>query len=71
LPVLAEQWAQDLSRLAPLAVRAMLAICDGTVDGTLTAEMARQWVERCNRSNDLQEGLRAVLEKRTPEFSGD
>lgn len=71
LPVLAEEWAQGLSRLAPLAVRAMLAICDGTVDGTLTAEQARQWVERCNRSNDLQEGLQAVLEKRTPEFRGD
>ena len=71
LPVLAEQWAQGLSRLAPLAVRAMLAICDGTVDGTLTAEQTRQWVERCNRSNDLQEGLQAALEKRTPEFSGD
>lgn len=71
LPVLAEQWAQGLSRLAPLAVRAMLAICDGTVDGTLTAEQARQWVERCNRSNDLKEGLQAALEKRTPEFSGD
>jgi enoyl-CoA hydratase/carnithine racemase len=71
LQVLAEQWAQDLSRLAPLAVRAMLAICDGAAEGTLTAEQARQWVERCNRSNDLQEGLQAVLEKRTPEFSGD
>jgi enoyl-CoA hydratase/carnithine racemase len=70
LPALADDWAERLAGLAPLAVRAMLAVCNGTADGTLDAEQARAWVERCNRSNDLQEGLQAAIEKRTPKFSG-
>jgi enoyl-CoA hydratase/carnithine racemase len=71
LPVLADAWARQLSRLAPLAVRAMLAICDGMAEGGIEQKEAREWVARCNASNDLREGLRAVLEKRDPIFSGD
>jgi enoyl-CoA hydratase/carnithine racemase len=70
LPLLADQWARRLAALAPLAVRAMLAICNGAADGTLDAGQ-EQWVERCNRSNDLREGLQAALEKRAPKFSGN
>jgi enoyl-CoA hydratase/carnithine racemase len=70
LPVLADEWARRLSRLAPLAVRAMLAICNGAADDSLDAAQMRQWVDRCNRSADLQEGLQAALEKREPRFRG-
>jgi len=68
LPEVAELRARELSELAPLAVRAMLAICDGAADGSLDEARARQWVDRCNASADLQEGLRAALEKRKPQF---
>ena len=71
LPALANEWAQRLAGLAPLAVRAMLAICDSFANGRLDAEQALQWVGRCNDSHDLQEGLRAALEKRAPNFRGD
>jgi enoyl-CoA hydratase/carnithine racemase len=70
LPTLADDWAERLAGLAPLAVRAMLAICNGAADGNLDAGQAREWVERCNRSDDLQEGLQAAVEKRLPKFSG-
>ena len=71
LPVLADEWARRLSRLAPLAVQAMLAICNGAADGSLDAGQMQQRVERCTASADLQEGLQAALEKREPNFSGD
>jgi enoyl-CoA hydratase/carnithine racemase len=70
LPAAVEEWVLRVSALAPLAVRAMLAICNGAADGSLNAEQARHWVERCNSSEDLQEGLQAVLEKRSPKFRG-
>lgn len=71
LPAQADEWARQLSRLAPLAVRAMLAICNGTAEGNLEAEQMQEWVARCNASADLQEGLQAALEKREPNFSGN
>jgi enoyl-CoA hydratase/carnithine racemase len=70
LPGLADEWARQLSQLAPLAVRAMLAICDGTADGSLDDRQMAEWAERCNSSADLQEGLQAALEKRPPRFKG-
>jgi enoyl-CoA hydratase/carnithine racemase len=70
LPALADEWAQKLAGLAPLAVRAMLAICNAAAEGSLDDQQARQWVQLCNHSSDLQEGLQAALEKRTPRFSG-
>lgn len=71
LPALADEWARQLSRLAPLAVRAMLAICNGAAEGSLEAGQVQEWVARCNASADLQEGLQAALEKREPNFNGD
>lgn len=67
----ADALAQRLAALAPLAVRAMLAICDAVADGSLDESEAGRRVEQCNASNDLREGLQAALEKRTPKFSGD
>ena len=71
LHALADQWARQLCRLAPLAVRAMLEMCNGAAEGGLDARKAQEWVERCNASNDLREGLQAALEKRDPNFSGN
>lgn len=71
LLTVADAMALQLSRLAPLAVRGMLAICNGAAEERLDEREARRWVERCNGSNDLREGLQAVLEKREPDFGGD
>jgi enoyl-CoA hydratase/carnithine racemase len=65
-----DEWAWQLAGLAPLATRAMLAIADRAAEGSLDDEFARQWVQRCNQSADLQEGLSAAIEKRAPEFRG-
>lgn len=70
LPAAAEAWAKQLSSLAPLAVRAMLEICNAVADGNPDEEQARQWVAQCNRSSDLREGLSAALGKRIPRFTG-
>lgn len=71
LQQVADEWAGSLAALAPLAVRAMLAIIDRAADGRFDEELARQWVRRCNESDDLREGLEAALAKRTPEFRGE
>jgi enoyl-CoA hydratase/carnithine racemase len=65
------EWARNLAALAPLAVRAMLTLIDRTAEGLFDEESARQWVRRCNESDDLREGLQAALEKRIPEFRGE
>jgi len=67
----ADALAQRLAALAPLAVRAMLAICDAVADGSIDEGEARRRVEQCNASNDLREGLQAALDKRPPVFCGE
>lgn len=62
--------ATTISRLAPLAVAAMKQICNQTAYGSLDEEKALALIQRCHQSQDLQEGLRAVQEKRKPIFSG-
>lgn len=62
--------ARHLAGLAPLSVRAMLQVCDAVAEGRLDDEQATAWAERCNASEDLHEGLEAVLAKRPPEFRG-
>jgi enoyl-CoA hydratase/carnithine racemase len=66
----AENWAQRISGLAPLAVRAMLQACDQAADGSWNGRQVRSWTEACEASGDLQEGLRAAAEKRKPVFRG-
>ncbi len=70
LPGVVREQAQSLAALAPLAVRAMLTLIADAAEGNADETLARQWVKRCNESEDLREGLRAALEKRTPQFSG-
>lgn len=70
LAVEAEAWAQRIAARAPLAVRAMLRACDLAAGRDWDPARVRHWVEQCNASADLQEGLQAAAEKRDPEFSG-
>lgn len=66
----ADRMAQHIAGLGPLAVRAMLRLCEGLATGDLDEKQALRWAERCSESSDLQEGLQAALEKRKPEFRG-
>ncbi len=71
----AEQMADNLSKLAPLAVAGMKQICDQMVGGSLYAkegaEEAQTIVQNCRQSKDLLEGLNAMRERRQPEFTGE
>ena len=62
--------AESVCKLAPLAVSAMKQICDQSAGGSIDEAEATALADRCSQSNDLQEGLRAKLEKRSPIFSG-
>lgn len=64
------EMAESINRLAPIAVQAMKQICDQAGAGALDHDAARQSVQRCKQSEDLQEGLTAAREKRPPVFSG-
>jgi enoyl-CoA hydratase/carnithine racemase len=62
--------AESICELAPLAVSAMKQICDQSASGSIDETVATALAERCHHSRDLQEGLRAKQEKRSPVFSG-
>lgn len=62
--------AEDLARLAPLAVQAMKRILRDLASGSVDEAAARSLVEACAASADLQEGLRARREGRAPDFRG-
>jgi enoyl-CoA hydratase/carnithine racemase len=65
-----DRWADEIAALAPLAVSTMLKICDQSAAGILDNRRAQEWVDQCKASDDLQEGLQAVIDKRQPEFNG-
>ena len=62
--------AQQLARLAPLAVHAMLDIFAQAEAGGIDRVRAFELSELCSRSDDLQEGLLAKKERRPPQFKG-
>jgi enoyl-CoA hydratase/carnithine racemase len=62
--------AQSLADLAPLAVRTMKRLLGQIARGDLDARVAQLAIDACSASADLQEGLSAQREKRTPRFSG-
>ncbi|MFK7734270.1 MAG: enoyl-CoA hydratase/isomerase family protein [Pseudomonadales bacterium] len=66
----AKQYAEGLSRLAPLALRAMKEISVQAAIGALDQDRADALATLCGDSNDLQEGLLAAKEKRAPVFTG-
>lgn len=65
-----DAFAQELAAMAPLAMRAtrrhLAAIADGTLDpGAFAADVAAT-----HASADLREGVAALRERRTPNFTG-
>lgn len=67
----AEKMAENLSQLAPLAVRGIKRICDQSMMNTLCPEEAQEIVSQCRQSPDLLEGLNAMRERRQPQFTGE
>ena len=67
----AEEMADNLSNLAPLAITGMKQICDQMVAGTLCEQQAQTIVYNCRKSSDLVEGLNAMRERRQPQFTGE
>ena len=66
----ADDQAQRLAALAPLAVSAMLKICDGVAGGNLQEDQVQSWITQCNESEDLKAGLKAAVARTTAVFSG-
>ncbi len=65
-----DRLATHIAGLAPLAVSAMLLMCNRIAQGNLDQSEARRWIDRCAASDDLATGLAAALAKRKPVFEG-
>lgn len=65
----AEEYAQSLLALAPMAVTSMLEIIGQLEAGELDKDHARALAEACSDSEDVQEGIKAQREKRAPRFN--
>ena len=65
----AVDYAQSLLALAPMAVASMLGIIRQLEAGTLDRDQAHALAEACSDSEDVQEGITAQREKRTPRFN--
>ena len=74
LPAQLEQAANDLAQhianLAPLAVRSMKKILQQAGAGGINQEEAQALFRLCQGSEDLQEGFAAQRDKRRPQFKG-
>jgi enoyl-CoA hydratase/carnithine racemase len=66
----ADDYAQHIAGLAPLAVQSMKSIIRQVAAGAIDHELARALSTLCLESKDLQEGFAAKNEKRDPRFSG-
>lgn len=69
----AKDMADDLSKLAPLAVIGMKQICDQIITGIAVEHKqdAEAIIRRCRQSEDFLEGLSAMRERRQPQFTGE
>ena len=65
----AVDYAQSLLSLAPMAVASMLRIIRQLEAGTLDRDQAHALAKACSDSEDVQEGIAAQREKRTPRFN--
>ncbi len=65
----AEEYAQSLLALAPMAVTSMLEIIGQLEAGELDKDHARALAEACSDSEDVQECITAQREKRAPRFN--
>jgi 2-(1,2-epoxy-1,2-dihydrophenyl)acetyl-CoA isomerase len=69
---LAERWAARLAALPPLAVSATKEVLQLAADVTFPAAVALETAHqaRLGQTRDYREALRAFVEKRRPEFTG-
>jgi enoyl-CoA hydratase/carnithine racemase len=67
----ASEFALRIAGFAPLAVRGMKALLMQAAAGGIDSSLARDITEQCLQSQDLQEGLGALQEKRQPRFKGN
>ncbi len=70
LPTTALAMAEQIAGLAPLAIATMKQLCDHISAGTTDQVEALRLEAACNASEDLREGLAAVLARRPPVFNG-
>jgi len=70
LAAASSELAGHIAGLAPLAVRSMKEILGQVVAGSVDEPRARELLDLCAASTDLQEGFAAQQEKRQPRFSG-
>ncbi len=63
--------AAGLARKAPLAVNAMLELIKQAEAGEIDRTRAAELTALCANSADLQEGLAAKRERRSPQFTGN
>lgn len=66
----ADDYAQQIAGLAPLAVQSMKSILRQVAAGAIDHERVGELLTLCLESKDLQEGFAAKREKRNPRFSG-
>ncbi len=70
LHAVAQERAQGLAKLAPLAVSGMKEIIREATAGAINQQHAQTLIRRCEQSGDFQEGMLAQREGREPRFSG-
>jgi len=68
LPDAAQEYAESLLVLAPMAVTSMLEIIRQLEIGQLDRRHAKSLAAACSDSDDVQEGIAAQREKRSPRF---
>jgi len=68
LPDAAQEYAESLLVLAPMAVTSMLEIIRQLEIGQLDRRHAESLAAACSDSEDVQEGIAAQREKRSPRF---
>ncbi|MDG0980504.1 MAG: enoyl-CoA hydratase-related protein [Halieaceae bacterium] len=65
-----DHYVEQLAANAPLSVQGMKQIIDQVMKGDLDYEWAQAIADQCWTSADLQEGLAAQKDKRSPVFNG-